>query len=33
MNHDTPMIASQRVVQICLFLIAAIGLFGGTLQM
>lgn len=26
-----PMPASQRVVQICLFLVAAIGLFGGTL--
>lgn len=25
--------ASQRVVQICLFLLAAIGLFGGALQM
>jgi len=24
---------SQRTVQICLFLLAAIGLFGGTLQM
>lgn len=24
---------SQRVVQVCLFLIAAIGLFGGTLQL
>ena len=24
---------SQRVVQLCLFLVAAIGLFGGTLQM
>jgi hypothetical protein len=24
---------SQRVVQLCLFLLAAIGLFGGTLQM
>ena len=25
--------ASQRVVQICLFVLAAIGMFGGTLQM
>ena len=25
--------ASQRTVQICLFILAAIGLFGGTLQM
>ena len=25
--------ASQRIVQVCLFLIAAISLFGGTLQM
>lgn len=31
---STPsMPASQRVVQICLFLVAAIALFGGTLQM
>ncbi|HET7155429.1 MAG TPA: DUF4345 domain-containing protein, partial [Hyphomicrobiaceae bacterium] len=28
-----PMPASQRVVQVCLFLVAAIGMFGGTLQM
>ena len=27
------MLASQRVVQICLFLFAAIAIFGGTLQM
>ncbi len=33
MNQDTPLIASQRVVQISLLLMAAIGLFGGSLQM
>ena len=27
------MIASQRVVQVCLFLVAAIAIFGGALQM
>ena len=27
------MLASQRTVQICLFILAAIGLFGGVLQM
>jgi hypothetical protein len=31
--NDSPMPASTRVVQVCLFIIAAIGLFGGTLQM
>lgn len=30
---NTPLLASQRVVQLCLFLFAAIGLFGGALQM
>jgi hypothetical protein len=30
---NPPMLASQRVVQICLFLIAAIALTGGPLQM
>ena len=30
---NTPLPASQRVVQLCLFLFAAIGLFGGALQM
>jgi peptidoglycan/LPS O-acetylase OafA/YrhL len=33
MTQDTPLIASQRVVQVCLLLVAAIGLFGGSLQM
>jgi hypothetical protein len=33
MSQDAPLIPSQRVVQICLLLVAAIGLFGGTLQM
>lgn len=33
MNPKTPLIPSQRVVQICLFLVAAIALFGGTVQM
>ena len=28
-----PMRTSQRIVQVCLFLVAAISLFGGTLQM
>jgi hypothetical protein len=33
MSQDTSLLISQRVVQICLFLFAAIGLFGGTLQL
>ena len=33
MNSDSPLRASQRVVQICLFLVAAIAMLGGTLQM
>jgi hypothetical protein len=33
MPANTPMPTSQRIVQICLFLFAAIALFGGTLQM
>jgi Domain of unknown function (DUF4345) len=33
MPTDTPMPASQRIVQVCLFLFAAIGLSGGALQM
>ena len=33
MKPQSPMLTSQRVVQICLFLIAAICLFGGSLQM
>jgi hypothetical protein len=33
MNETTPMRPSQRVVQVCLFLVAAIAMFGGTVQM
>jgi hypothetical protein len=33
MPTDTPMPASQRIVQVCLFLFAAIGLSGEALQM
>ena len=33
MPTDTPMPASQRIVQLCLFLFAAIALSGGALQM
>ena len=33
MPANSSMLASQRVVQVCLFLVAAIGLFGGALQM
>ncbi len=33
MNKHTPLLASQRVVQACLFLVAAIAMFGGALQM
>ena len=33
MNPNAPLLASQRVVQVCLFLVAAIAVFGGTLQM
>ena len=33
MNDAPPMRASQRVVQVCLFLVAAIAMLGGTLQM
>ncbi len=33
MPANTPMPTSQRIVQVCLFLFAAIALFGGTLQM
>ena len=33
MPANTPMPTSQRIVQICLFLFAAIALFGGRLQM
>ena len=30
MNPNGPLLASQRVVQVCLFLVAAIAIFGGT---
>ena len=33
MTPETPLLASQVVVQICLFLVAAIAIFGGALQM
>ena len=33
MSSSSPMSASQRIVQVCLFLVAAIALFGGTVQM
>jgi hypothetical protein len=33
MDRNSQLLASQRVVQICLFLFAAIGFIGGTLQM
>ena len=33
MTTTAPLHGSQRIVQICLFLFAAIGLFGGALQM
>lgn len=33
MTPDVPLLASQLVVRICLFLVAAIAMFGGALQM
>ncbi len=33
MSPDTPLSTSQLVVQACLFLVAAIAVFGGCLQM
>jgi uncharacterized protein DUF4345 len=33
MGYDDPLLASQWVVRICLFLVAAIAMFGGTVQM
>ena len=33
MSPDMPLSASQIVVQVCLFLVAAIAMFGGALQM
>lgn len=33
MSTNTSLTASQRIVQVCLFLVSAIALFGGALQM
>ena len=33
MPNRSPLVTSQRIVQLCLFLFAAIGFIGGTLQM
>lgn len=33
MNPEAPLQLSQHVVQVCLFLVAAIAMFGGTVQM
>ena len=33
MSSNRPMPTSQRIVQVCLFLVAAIAMFGGALQM
>lgn len=33
LSENSPMPASQRVVQVCLFIVAAIAMLGGTLQM
>jgi hypothetical protein len=33
MDADTPLLASQLIVRICLFLVAAIAVVGGSLQM
>ena len=33
MRDTTPILLSQRVIQVCLFLLAAVALLGGTLQM
>jgi len=33
MTPDAPLLTSQIVVQVCLFLVAAIAMFGGTVQM
>ena len=33
MTKNTSMLTSQRIVQVCLFLVAAIAIFGGLLQM
>lgn len=33
MTPEAPLLASQHVVQVCLFIVAAIAMFGGTVQM
>lgn len=33
MTSEAPLLASQMVVRVCLFLVAAIAIFGGALQM
>ena len=33
MSAEDPLLASQLVVRVCLFLVAAIAMFGGTVQM
>jgi hypothetical protein len=33
MTHDLPLTSSQLVVQVCLYLFAAIGVLGGSVQM
>ena len=33
MSGDEPLLVSQLVVRVCLFLVAAIAMFGGTVQM
>jgi hypothetical protein len=33
MNGESPLLASQLVVRVCLFIVAAIAIFGGSLQM
>ena len=33
MSGDDPLLVSQLVVRVCLFLVAAIAMFGGTVQM
>ena len=33
MTPEAPLLASQLVVRVCLFLVAAIAMFGGTVQM
>jgi hypothetical protein len=33
MSPETPLTLSQHIVQVCLFIVAAIAIFGGSLQM